>query len=189
MDHVPFKERDPPNVRFHANWWKGIRSRMPGQVVHPETMLPLTWLLLGTFHIFAYCGLVRRPPLNCYQPSIEKSRTFMSPLTPGRFFLLQFFEPWPLKCFRSFFCFASMGGWFTAGLSSFFLRVDSPFFSTLVLFNHRLFSLSFQRFSRKKDPWKDWGRYPYIFRGTQWTTTMFGVPPPFRHVDRVGLFF
>ena len=42
-----------------------------------------------------------------------------------------------------------------------FLGVDAPFFSTIVISKNRLFSLRFRRFSRKKDPWKEWGRYPY----------------------------
>ena len=42
-----------------------------------------------------------------------------------------------------------------------FLGVDSPFFSTIVLFNKQPISLGFRRFSRKKDPWKERGRYPW----------------------------
>ena len=37
-----------------------------------------------------------------------------------------------------------------------FLGVDSPFFSTIVLFKTLHFPLHFLRFSRKKDPWKEW---------------------------------
>ena len=40
-----------------------------------------------------------------------------------------------------------------------FLGVDFPFFPTIVLFKTQLFSLGFRRFSRRKDPWKEWGRY------------------------------
>ena len=40
------------------------------------------------------------------------------------------------------------------------LGVDSPFFSTIVLFNTQPFFLEFRRFARKKDPWKEWRRYP-----------------------------
>ena len=36
------------------------------------------------------------------------------------------------------------------------LRVDSPFFSTIVLSKTGSVSLGFRRFSRKKDPWKEW---------------------------------
>ena len=34
------------------------------------------------------------------------------------------------------------------------------FSSTIVLSEHPPFSPGFWRFSRKKDPWKEWGRYP-----------------------------
>ena len=40
------------------------------------------------------------------------------------------------------------------------LGLDSPFCSIIVLSKKRPFSLGFRRFSRKKDPWKEWGRYP-----------------------------
>ena len=40
------------------------------------------------------------------------------------------------------------------------LGLVSPFFSTIVLFEIQPFSLAFWRFSRKKDPWKEWRRYP-----------------------------
>ena len=40
------------------------------------------------------------------------------------------------------------------------LGADSPFFSTIIIFNNQPFSVGFRRFSRKKDPWKEWGRYP-----------------------------
>ena len=46
------------------------------------------------------------------------------------------------------------------------LGVDSPFFSTIVLFTKQPFSLGFWRFSRKKDPWKEWGRYPWSHRSS-----------------------
>ena len=36
--------------------------------------------------------------------------------------------------------------------------VDSPFFSTNVLFKDRPISLGFWRFSGKKDSWKEWSR-------------------------------
>ena len=38
--------------------------------------------------------------------------------------------------------------------------IPLPFFSTIVLSKNRPFSLSCRRSSRKKDPWKEWGRYP-----------------------------
>ena len=37
-----------------------------------------------------------------------------------------------------------------------FLGVDSSFFSTIALFKKMLCSLGFLRFSRRKDPWKEW---------------------------------
>ena len=40
------------------------------------------------------------------------------------------------------------------------LGVGSQIFSTIVLFKNQLFLLGFRRFSRKKNPWKEWGRYP-----------------------------
>ena len=40
----------------------------------------------------------------------------------------------------------------TGSRTRIFLGVDSPFCSTIVLFNNPLFSLGFVRFSRKKDP-------------------------------------
>ena len=40
------------------------------------------------------------------------------------------------------------------------LGVDSPFFSSIVLFNNQLFSQGFWWFPRKKDPWKEWGSNP-----------------------------
>ena len=42
------------------------------------------------------------------------------------------------------------------------LGVDSPVISTIGLFKNQPFSLRFRRFSRKKDPWKEWGRYPTV---------------------------
>ena len=46
----------------------------------------------------------------------------------------------------------------TAAASLFSLGLDSPFFSTMVLFKNPPFSPRFWKFSRKKDPWKEWGR-------------------------------
>ena len=46
-----------------------------------------------------------------------------------------------------------------APLSHVFLGVDSPFFSTIVQSKNRPVSLGFRRF-RRKDPWKERGRYP-----------------------------
>ena len=40
------------------------------------------------------------------------------------------------------------------------LGVDSPFFSTIVLLKNQLFPQGFGWFCRKKDAWKEWGRYP-----------------------------
>ena len=40
------------------------------------------------------------------------------------------------------------------------LGVDSPFFSAIVLFKNQPFPQGFWWFSRKKDPWKEWGSYP-----------------------------
>ena len=37
--------------------------------------------------------------------------------------------------------------------------IPIPFVSTIVLSKNRPFSLGFRRFSRKKDPWKEWGSY------------------------------
>ena len=39
------------------------------------------------------------------------------------------------------------------------LGIDSPFFSTIVLFKNQLFLQGFGWFCGKKDSWKEWGRY------------------------------
>ena len=44
------------------------------------------------------------------------------------------------------------------GLDSPFL--DSPFFSAIVLFKNQPFRQVVWWFSRKKDPWKEWGSVP-----------------------------
>ena len=49
--------------------------------------------------------------------------------------------------------FPHLGGKAKEGMS---LGDDSPFFSTIVLFNNQPFSLGFRRFSGKKDPRKEW---------------------------------
>ena len=41
------------------------------------------------------------------------------------------------------------------------LEVNSPFFSTIVLFKTQLFSPGFWGFSRKRDPWKEWTCYAW----------------------------
>ena len=41
------------------------------------------------------------------------------------------------------------------------LGADFPFFSAIVLFKNQPFPLGFLWFSRKKDPWKEWGSYPF----------------------------
>ena len=40
------------------------------------------------------------------------------------------------------------------------LGIDAPFISTIVLSRKQLFPQGFGRFFRKKDAWKEWGRYP-----------------------------
>ena len=40
--------------------------------------------------------------------------------------------------------------------------LDSPFFSTIVLFENQLFPLGFYWFFEKKDPWKEWGGVPQM---------------------------
>ena len=45
----------------------------------------------------------------------------------------------------------------------FSIGVDSPFFSTIVLVRKQPFSMGFRRFSRTKDPWKEWARYRWRF--------------------------
>ena len=49
----------------------------------------------------------------------------------------------------------------------FYGLIPFPFCSTIVLSEKRIrFQPGFPEVSRKKDPWKEWGRYPYI--KTQW---------------------
>ena len=40
------------------------------------------------------------------------------------------------------------------------LGFDSPFFSAIVLANSQPFPQGCWWFSRKKDPWKEWGSFP-----------------------------
>ena len=42
--------------------------------------------------------------------------------------------------------------------------IPFPFLSTIVIFKKPPFSLGFWRFSGTKDPWKEWGMYPWNFR-------------------------
>ena len=58
------------------------------------------------------------------------------------------------------------------------LGVDSPFFSTSVLFNTPLFPLFFL----KKDAWKEWGRHPLECWGDGDEGRSFS--PPFDFGDR-----
>ena len=41
-------------------------------------------------------------------------------------------------------------------------RIRCPFFLTIVLLKNRPFPLGFSWFPDKKDPWKEWGRYPVV---------------------------
>ena len=55
----------------------------------------------------------------------------------------------------------SSGGWREEGRGGLkILEVASPFFSAIVLFKNQPFPQGFWWFSRKKDPWKEWGSYP-----------------------------
>ena len=47
-------------------------------------------------------------------------------------------------------------------------RVDSPFFSTILLLKNQLSPQGCWCFLRKKDPWKEWGRYPWICINHPW---------------------
>ena len=67
-----------------------------------------------------------------------------------------------------------------AGLGPVFLLailgVASPCFSTIVLFKNQPFSFEFRRSSRKKDPWKEWGRYLRAMLGSPDRVVLLVVP-------------
>ena len=55
----------------------------------------------------------------------------------------------------------------------FVLGVGCTFFSTIVLSKNLPFSPGFRSFSRKKDPWKEWGRTPETIRPSRSSFTLF----------------